>query len=354
MLNQLKTYLKFGFTTRQLSNRVHYFFCKKGETLKYRPLWLLIYVSDLCNLKCKMCPHHTLGDASNFEFLKKSKVMMKPDTFQVVLDKFPEATLVMFAGVGEPLLNPHFFKLAEMASKNKKIINLVTNGVLLDREKINRIIEIKRFNQISVSLNASNPQDYSDICNMPSETFGKVVNNIKELVETKKRYKNKAKFEIIVSAVCSQEFIPKIKDYLLFADNLGADRIDVHNYIDFSIIEEKYQWASVERSDRNIEILKGIKQFSQEKIKTKANLFLVFKKENFCKKCEWFFKNLCFDALGNIGGCGRVINPDVDYGNLITDKEDVWNNQYMRKMRKKFLNNQEQLLNCCKNCIENY
>jgi len=354
IINKVKTYFKFGFTTRQVINRLRYYLSGKSEVLKCRPLWLLIYVSDLCNLKCKMCPHHTPGDASNFEFLKKEKGMMEPDVFKVIMDKFPEATLIMFAGVGEPLLNPYFFELAELAVKNKKIINLVTNGTLLDREKINKIIELKRFNQISISLNASNPQDYSNICNMPSKTFDKMVNNIKELVYLKKQHKNKAKFEITVSAVCSQEFLPKIKDFLLFADNLGVDRIDVHNYIDFPIIIGKeYQLTSIETSNKNIEILKEMEKFSKEKIRAKVNLPLIFKKENFCKKCEWFFKNLCFDAQGNIGGCGRVINPDSNYGNLFINKDDVWNNEYMRKMRNKFLNKNEQLLTCCSHCVEN-
>jgi len=354
IINKIKTYFKFGFTTRQVINRLRYSLSEKSKVLKYRPLWLLIYVSDLCNLKCKMCPHHTPCDASNFEFLKKEKDMMKPDVFRVIMDKFPEATLIMFAGVGEPLLNPYFFELAKMAIKNKKIINLVTNGTLLDREKINKIIGLKRFNQISISLNASNPQDYNNICKMPSETFDKVVNNIKELVYFKKQHKNKAKFEIIVSAVCSQEFLPKIKDFLLFADNLGIDRIDVHNYIDFSITDKDHQWTPVETSDKNIEVLEDMEKFSQEKIRARVNLPLIFKKGNFCKKCEWFFKNLCFDAQGNIGGCGRVINPDSNYGNLFINKDDVWNNEYMRRMRNKFLNKNEQLLACCRHCVENY
>ena len=354
IVDKAKTYFKFGFTTKQIINRLHYSLSKKSEVLRYRPLWLLIYASDLCNLKCKMCPHHTPGDASNFEFLKKEKGIMKPDIFKVILSKFPEATLVMFAGVGEPLLNPCFFELAEMAVKNKKIINLVTNGTLLDRKKINRIIELKRFNQISVSLNASNPQDYNSICNMPNEIFNKVVNNIKELVYLKKQHKNKAKFEIIISAVCSQEFLPKIKDFLLFADNLDVDRIDIHNYIDFSITEKKHQWVTVNTNDKNMRMLKEMERFSQEKIRARVNLPLVFKKGNFCKKCEWFFKNLCFDAQGNVSSCGRVINPNSNYGNLFIDKDDIWNNGYMRRMRNKFLNKNEQLLICCRHCVENY
>lgn len=354
MLNQLKTYLKFGFTIKQLVNRFNYIFCKKGEILKYRPLWLLIYVSDLCNLRCKMCPHHTQGDASKFEFLKKEKGMLKPESFKIILEKFPQSTLVMFAGVGEPLINPYFLELAGMAVKYKKIINLVTNGTLLDRAKINRIIELRRFNQVSISLNAFNPRDYYNICNMPSEIFWKVINNVKELVRLKKQNKTKAKFEIIVSAVCSQQFLPKVKEFLLFADNLMVDRIDVHNYIDFSILEKNGQWSPIVIDKQNEDYLQELKYFAEKNIRAKVNLPILLKKENFYKKCEWFFKNLCFDAYGNIGACGRVINPNHEYGNIFNNSEDIWNNLYMRSMRRKFLEPQAELENPCYHCIENF
>ena len=141
---------------------------------------------------------------------------------------------------------------------------------------------------------------------------------------------------------------------MLFADNLDVDRIDIHNYIDFSITEKKHQWVTVNTNDKNMRMLKEMERFSQEKIRARVNLPLVFKKGNFCKKCEWFFKNLCFDAQGNVSSCGRVINPNSNYGNLFIDKDDIWNNGYMRRMRNKFLNKNEQLLICCRHCVENY
>jgi MoaA/NifB/PqqE/SkfB family radical SAM enzyme len=356
MLNNLKTYFKFSFTRKQIINRLCYFFSKKKIVLKYRPLWLLIFVSDLCNLNCKMCPHHTLGNATKFEFLKKEKTFMKPDVFKAIIKSFPEATLVMFAGVGEPLLNPHFFELSEIAVRNKKIINLVTNGILLNKETINKIIKLKRFNQISISLNASNSLDYSNICETYPQTFNKVVENIKQLVLFKKQHKNEAKFEIIVSAICSQEFLPKIKKFLLFADSLGVDRIDIHNYIDFLVTYNKDQWTSLKNNKENERLLKEIKVYTKEKIKAEVRLPMILKEENYSKNCEWFFKNLSFDGAGNISGCGRVINPCKEYGNLFEskEKEDIWNGEYMKKMRIKFLKKDEELSFYCKNCVENY
>ena len=74
---------------------------------------------------------------------------------------------------------------------------------------------------------------------------------------------------------------------------------------------------------------------------------------NFKKYCQWFFRNIAIDGAGNIGGCGRVMNPSEDYGNIFKEGRDVWNNEYFQKMRGKFLDPKTELIKCCKNCVEN-
>lgn len=47
--------LKYGFSIKQIYNYYLYKKSNKKDTiLNYRPIWLLIYVSDLCNLRCEM------------------------------------------------------------------------------------------------------------------------------------------------------------------------------------------------------------------------------------------------------------------------------------------------------------
>ena len=63
--------LKYGFSIKQIYNYYLYKKSNKKDTiLNYRPIWLLIYVSDLCNLRCEMCPHHS-GKNNDFEYQKQ-------------------------------------------------------------------------------------------------------------------------------------------------------------------------------------------------------------------------------------------------------------------------------------------
>lgn len=334
--------LKYNFKGIQIINYIKFKFSKKKTVLNYRPIWLLIYVSDLCNLRCEFCPHHN-GFENSFAFQKKlAKEFMTPDLLNKIYKKFPESIFVMLGGVGEPLLNPYFKDLVKITSENRKKMNLITNGVLLDKNMADYLLSNKYMNQISISLNASNDEEYYNICKI--HKFNDVVNNIKYLVKRKKELHSDV--EIVVSGVCSHEFVNSGIQFLNFCDTLGVDRIDLHRYIDFDVI------GGLTDIDDMHDDMKKIFECAK-KLNTKITLPHSISKKTYTKSCDWYFKNLSFDAKGNMGSCGRVINPDKKYGN-INDKEDIWNNEYMQMMRAKFLDPADVVTKYCEKCIENH
>lgn len=333
--------IKYNYKPKQLLNYFKYKIGKKSAILNYRPIWLLIYVSDLCNLRCAMCPHHN-GVKNDFDFQKTlTKDFMTPELLTKIYDKFPESVFVMLGGVGEPLLNPYFKELVKITSENRKKMNLITNGVLLDKNIADYLLNNKYVNQISISLNASNSKEYVNICKI--DNFDKVVKNIKYLVKRKKELSSDV--EIVVSGVCSHEFLPNAISFLNFCDNLNVDRIDLHRYIDFDIK------TGIQDIDEMKDDIQKLYNYSN-KMKTKVTLPHSINKDTYEKKCDWYFKNLSFDAKGNVGSCGRVINPDKKYGN-INDDEDIWNNKYLQEMRLKFLGN-DIVTKYCQKCVENH
>lgn len=334
--------IKYRFKPKQLINYFKYKVAKKTTILKYRPIWLLIYVSDLCNLKCAMCPHHS-GNDNEFQFMKElSTEFMTPQLLNKIYSKFPESIFVMLGGVGEPLMNPHFKELVQITSENRKKINLITNGILLNKEMADYLLSNKYVNQISVSLNASTPEEYKSICKV--DKFNVVCQNIQYLVRRKKELSSSV--EIVVSGVCSHQFLNSSLNFLNYCDSFGVDRIDLHRYIDFDIS------GGLQDIDDMNDNLEKLYEHSK-KIKTNVNLPHIISKSTYKKQCDWYFKNLSFDAKGNIGSCGRVINPDKNYGN-IDDKNDIWNNEYMQTMRAKFLDDNNTVSKYCEKCVENH
>ena len=334
--------IKYHFKMKQLLNYFKYKTSKKAAILSYRPIWLLIYVSDLCNLRCEMCPHHN-GKTNDFSFQKElTKEFMTPELLEKIYQKFPESIFVMLGGVGEPLMNPYFKDLVRITAKNKKKMNLITNGVLLNEEMADYLLSNKYVNQISVSLNASTPEEYISICKI--NKFNEVCKNIRYLVKRKKELKSNA--EIVVSGVCSHQFVDKSIDFLKFCDSFNVDRIDLHRYIDFDVIDGL---TDIDEMHDDMEKIVDC----ANKLHTKTNLPHSIIKKTYKKACDWYFKNLSFDAKGNMGSCGRVINPDKKYGN-IDDEGDIWNNEYMQMMRLRFLNSDDVVTKYCEKCVENH
>ena len=213
MLNKVSSIIRYGYTPAQLVNYFKYKINRRSKTiLNYRPLWMLVYVTDLCNLHCKMCPHHTNADSSSFTQAKKLNAdYISLETLEFSFKKFPECYFVMLAGVGEPLLHPHFKDIVRLCEKYKKKVKIVTNGTRLTTDMSDFLSSSKCIDEIQISLNASDYNTYFDICQGSEKEYNTVVNNIRGLVLAKTR--NKSSARIVTSAVCGNEFKGKITSH---------------------------------------------------------------------------------------------------------------------------------------------
>ncbi len=94
---------------------------------------LIFSVTDFCNARCKTC---------SFWKTEKAVFPRKEIIGKVieVLDKKLDVKFLSLTG-GEPLTYPHLFPLIKEAKKHGMIIQLMTNGSLLDKWKIRRLTE---------------------------------------------------------------------------------------------------------------------------------------------------------------------------------------------------------------------
>lgn len=84
-------------------------------------------VTDLCNRKCWMCPHH------NEELFPNNNVFMDLETVKNTVDNLKKNDYVgtiIFGSYGEPLLHPKILEMIEYVSNNLPNCesNLITNG----------------------------------------------------------------------------------------------------------------------------------------------------------------------------------------------------------------------------------
>lgn len=98
-------------------------------------------ITDACNLSCPFCTNEKGSSFVDFESCKK------------VLEQIKEVCDYIYLHVlGEPLLHPDIEKILEYCDKLELNVQLVTNGILINRE----ILKHSSLRKLSVSLHAIN------------------------------------------------------------------------------------------------------------------------------------------------------------------------------------------------------
>jgi hypothetical protein len=112
---------------------------KNGMPKRFKKVY--IEISNVCNLQCTFCPE-----------VGREKKFMAPDLFRkVVRAAAPLTEEVCFHLMGEPLLHPEFDAYLDFCGTLGVPVNLTTNGVLLNEERMAALMR-PALKQINFSL----------------------------------------------------------------------------------------------------------------------------------------------------------------------------------------------------------
>ena len=96
--------------------------------------WIQVEVTSFCNASCLYCPQTVYRDLWQRRHLPLS-------AFQKLLPALARSRLTHLQGWGEPFLHPDFFTMLALAKKSGSRVGTTTNGMLLDPEKIDLLVE---------------------------------------------------------------------------------------------------------------------------------------------------------------------------------------------------------------------
>src|SRR3990167_9443625 len=91
---------------------------------------------------------------------------------------------IEITGGGEPFLHPKITEFIRLCGEAKRDIGIVTNGSLLNDERIELIKQYATW--IRISMDSSNPDTHKIIHGTPGSDFERILNNIKKLLENKR------------------------------------------------------------------------------------------------------------------------------------------------------------------------
>ena len=212
--------------------------CPNPVVTKY-PNKLIIRYGTACNLKCIMCRQDHLS-----KITLDNRVLKKNISWQNIEN-------IIFTG-GEILAINNAKKLYLWLTRqmNKKV-SLLTNGILLDNQWREHLLRGAKWIMISVNAATKKTGEFVN----KGTNYEKLIDNIKKLILLKRQYSLDVK--IIYKFTIVPENMHEIADAIVFAKELGCDKIS-YSYDEFvPFVLEKHKQAKERIKGELLRVIKG-------------------------------------------------------------------------------------------------
>ena len=285
------------------------------------PKNLMIEVTNACNLKCIMCGNRTM---------KRKRGFMDMNTYRLVLENAREIGIEMVGlyTTGETFLHPKAFDFIKLAKEmGFKYVYTDTNGIPLDEERINKIID-SGLDSIKFSIDAASKETYEKI--RVGGDFDVLYKNVKML--RKVRDRKKSKLKIYASFILTNENYDELKKFKEFWKGL---------------IDEVVVFVIRNQSSHQMEEFDAL---IQEEIKDK----IIETKDRMTKEgkyCNRLWNRIIVMYDGKFTICPEDFEAEMVYGDIHNESmREAWNNEKMKKFRLMFKTENFDLAPRCKTC----
>ena len=288
------------------------------ENITYPPM-LVFDVTNVCNLRCIHCPHTELIKSK--KFVKKH---LDKGLFYKAIDevgKWGGDCLIRLTGDGEPLLHPDCLDMIAYAKANSNaVINLTTNGILMDREKAFRLIE-DGIDLIDISVDALFEPTYNKV--RRGGNYKKLLENIFGLLNI--IGKKGAATKVMVSFIRQDQNQKECESFQNFWKTL----------VDYVII-------------RNLHSASGMVKIEESKTRNKSDKIKRY-------PCPHLWKRLTIDFMGDIKFCAH--DWSFNRENVIENIEfstiaDAWHSERLKELRTMHKDNVFDNKTLCSGCSD--
>ena len=176
-------------------------FRSREESSDRRVCW---EITTACNLKCSFCHRANFeNEFYDYQNIEQTIGLLKEHAI----------TNVIISG-GEPLLHPHFFDIVRRLREEKFEIDVCSNGVLFDD---NKLVTLRNFlSEISISLDGYEPGRHDQMRGLKG-CFEKTIINIKKLIEHG--------LNVHITTVVDSQFAGEIVKTVDFLNALGIKTV---------------------------------------------------------------------------------------------------------------------------------
>ena len=275
------------------------------------PLHLDIETTDLCNLKCPMCPRTIMDEK---ETVQKYKYIPKEEYMSIIDQAVAHGVKsIKLQYLGEPLLHKDIaFQIAYAKEKGILDVMFNTNASLLDEKMAKEILEAG-LDKLFISFDAVNPRLYAQ--QRVGTTIGKVIDNIYNFV--KQRDAISPKTQIRLSMV-------------MYDDPIWQEQFEAMKVMWDGLVDSLGYGIFNERDMDKKEIYKPVKGFV----------------------CEQLFQRMFLKCNGNVTVCCVDDHDAYCIGNWReTSLYDLWHSKKYEEIRNKHIQNRYYDIDMCKRCF---
>ena len=335
--------------------------------------WIQLEITTRCNSECIYCPHIFYSDTKD----------MPLSIFCKIIPFLKNTRLVYLQGWGEPLLNQNIFEMIRLCKLKGRQVGFTTNGMLLDEQTINALIELK-LDILCISLAGTTPDTHNGL--RKGNTFEKIISNLL-LLNQIKSIKGSTLPRLHLAYIMLKSNFEEIRDVISLAKMLNAKQVVASNLT--LILRKDLYEASLFNNKINLEyyvsVLKEIKEkaLTDDIVFDYRNPILL---ESFQQCSENVTYSSVIDVDGNVSPCVFTMPSlyknlkycdekipvhyfkdkifpvyELNFGNITYESfGEIWNKMKYTDFRKIFnlskrvitYPNRLDVPDCCKSCYK--
>ncbi|MBF0118025.1 MAG: radical SAM protein [Desulfobacterales bacterium] len=306
---KLNKYMRLGWNPSYWFYRLRWFMVEKVHYITRFPIHIDIESTNVCNMKCTMCPH-SLSDfemmKGYFDFHLFKKIMAECREFNLCSLKLNIR--------GEPLLHRRLTDMVAIAKENGIIeVMFNTNGLLLTPEKTRELFEAG-LDYLIVSIDGATATTYNKI--RQGGNFHQLVENLEYFIRYRKE-KKLLKPLLRLQFVEMEENSHEVKKYL----TMWQGKVDVMTV---------NRYSNRGCGEKQVFNMQPIGRTNCPHPWRRLSIFWNGNSQMCCG--DW--RNLC--VLGNVG---------------TTSIYDIWHSEKLNEYRRILIDSRLNDIICCKECF---
>jgi radical SAM protein with 4Fe4S-binding SPASM domain len=298
------------------------------------------HITNQCNLRCRHCYQ---DDFSRKDDLDGEGLKKVADNIVSALRAWGDKACIHLTG-GEPLLKPELFPLLEYLDQLPEVeeLGIITNGLLLNDEILDRLAAVRRFKTVKISLDGADAQVHDRI--RSAGNFDRVVKNV-PLVQKREIFDVNLMFTVMRSNLAS------LPAFIRLGEELRVDGMIIERFIPWGrgieIREEvldREQWRMLKALFEYFSM-----ELEEDEIPPYQAFQVDFRGEEpqlLGAPCVLGTEGFCVMPQGEVFPCRRF---PLSIGNLLKNPlREIWeNSEVLHQLR-----NKENLRGKCGTCSE--